>query len=138
MAAAWFDERPRQLSGLPTPTPMNSAAKSCSSSRVARASSSTTGETIKAVSPAQQQHQTSLPNMHCCNHCVAVGKLLSRAVCVRCRALQTQQLREKLNEFQAENSLLGTLVKELKVSQHSRLGAAFITRQALCTSHKVL
>jgi hypothetical protein len=34
---------------------------------------------------------------------------------LRLLLLLLQQLREKLSEFQAENNLLGTLVKELKV-----------------------
>lgn len=43
------------------------------------------------------------------------------AYCMCC-AVCCKQLREKLSEYQAENSLLGTLVKELKVRKRQQGG----------------
>jgi uncharacterized protein YlxW (UPF0749 family) len=42
------------------------------------------------------------------------------------------QLREKLSEFQAENNLLGTLVKELKVTTNKWRSTGFNSSSMLC------
>lgn len=109
MAAPWHEQRPRDKQTVPVPTPMQRANSNKAAGKE---------ETIKAVRPRQHQH-----------HCYATSHVTSAVVmwasmaevlpavpaCRACVLLLRHQLREKLSEFQAENNLLGTLVKELKV-----------------------
>jgi hypothetical protein len=93
MAGAWMSEKPRQLA---VPAPYGSGS--------ARPSSSKGPDTIRAVRGMHKQLYSS-EDYH--SQTNAYTTSIPRGV----------QLREKLSEFKNENSLLGSLVKELKASR---------------------